>query len=473
LELPHDIASLQELVLSLMAKVEQQAERISALEAENAFLRAQLNQNSRNSSLPPSKDKFKVKPAFPKSGSGKKGGQPGHSGKTLSMSQHPDLIIELAAPERCSCGASLSQVEPVLKSSRQVFDLPQPRLEVSEYRLYERCCPHCKRSQSGAFPEQVTAPVQYGPGVLALCTLLNNSFHLSCSHISELFEDLYGHPLNEGTVVQANARAYQALQASEQAAKAALLAASVAHFDESGIRCNGSTQWLHVVSTALFTYLFTSAHRGLKALESGLSLLKDFSNQAVHDCWASYFTFTGASHALCNAHLLRELQALIEQGAAWAAAMKALLLEIYQATDKGSGSLTEQQLAPYLARYDAICLQAHEQEPPELKPPRGRSKKSKGRNLYERLVKHRQAVLAFAYHEQVPFTNNQAERDIRPVKGKIKTAGCFRTPLGASHYARIQGFVSTARKQGRQVFVELKNAFAGNTFLTTQIQQAK
>lgn len=274
-------------------------------------------------------------------------------------------------------------------------------------------------------------------------------------------------------MLQANARAYQALEASEQAAKAALLASPVAHFDESGIRCNGSTQWLHVVSTALFTYLFTCAHRGLKALESEISLLKDFANMAVHDCWPSYFTFTGPTHALCNAHLLRELQALIEQGALWAAEMKALLLELYHATDKGSGCLSQQQLAPYLVRYEAICRQAQEQEPPEIKRPRGRSKKSKGRNLCERLIKHRQAVLAFAYHQQVPFTNNQAERDIRPVKGKVKTAGCFRTQLGASHYARIQGFVSTTRKQGKQVFQELKNAFDGNTFLSPLTQQAK
>lgn len=154
---------MQKLVLSLLAKVEQQAERIDVLEAENASLRAQLSQNSRNSSLPPSRDRFKVKPAFPKGSSGKKGGQQGHSGKTLHMSQHPDQIIELAAPEHCSCGADLSQVEPVLKATRQVFDLPQPRLEVSEYRLYERCCPNCRAVLHRGFPRAGDSPCAVRP----------------------------------------------------------------------------------------------------------------------------------------------------------------------------------------------------------------------------------------------------------------------------------------------------------------------
>lgn len=466
LELPNDIESLKELVVSLLA-------RVSTLEEENACLRAQVNQNSRNSSLPPSKDKYKVKPAFPQGGTGQKGGQQGHQGKTLTMSQQPDHLIELAAPVRCSCGADLSQVEPVLKACRQVFDLPAPKLEVSEYRQYERSCPCCRSRQAGAFPALVTAPVQYGPGVWALCTLLNTSFHLSCSHISELFEDLYGLPLNQATVLNATERAYQSLEASEEAVKAAVLSAGVAHFDETGIACQGATFWLHTACTSLCTYLFVHAKRGVKALESGLSLLKDFKNRAVHDCYASYFTFPSVSHGLCNAHLLRELQAQIEAGAAWAVEMKALLLDLYRASDKGRGSLAKEQMAPYLARYAAICKQADQQEPPPQKPPRGKSKRSKGRNLLERLVKHKQAVLAFAMHPEVPFTNNQAERDIRPVKGKIKTAGCFRTELGASYYARIQGFVSTARKQGKQVFNELKMAYSGNTFLTEKLEAAK
>lgn len=473
MELPDDIASLKKLVLTLLAKVEAQAERIAALEAENGSLRQQLNQNSRNSSLPPSKDRYRIKPALPKSGPSKKGGQPGHEGKTLPMSQQPDHIIDLAAPDRCSCGADLRGVEAVLKARRQVFDLPEPRLEVSEYRQYARTCPCCRATQAGCFPALAAAPVQYGPGVWALCTLLSSSFHLSCSHIGQLFADLYGLPLNQATVLQATERAHRSLEASEQAVKAAIHAAPVAHFDESGMACQGETFWLHVACTGLYTYLFVHAKRGLKALQGELSLLQGFGNRAIHDCYASYFTFKRASHGLCNAHLLRELQALIEAGTAWAAEMKALLLELYRLTDKGSGSLPEQELLPYLARYQAICQRADSQEPPPQKRPQGRSKNSKGRNLLERLDKHRQAVLAFASHPQVPFTNNQAERDIRPVKGKIKTAGCFRTQLGARHYARIQGFVSTARKHGKHIFTELKNAYSGYTFLTPNPIPAK
>ncbi len=460
-------------MLALSSKLEEQSHQIAALEAENASLREQLNQNSRNSSLPPSQDKYKAKPAFPRSGGGKQGGQPEHKGKTLPMSQHPDRIIELAPPLRCGCGADLSREQRVLQATRQVFDLPEPKLQVSEYRQYATTCPCCKSRQAACWPALVTAPVQYGPGVWALCTLLSTGYHLSCSHIGELFADLYGLPLNQATVLQATGRAYHSLQASEEAVKAAVLASEAAHFDESGMACQGRTFWLHVASTGLFTYLFVHAKRGVKALQSSLSLLKHFGNRAVHDCYASYFTFCGASHSLCNAHLLRELQARIEAGSGWAADMKALLLDLYQATGKGTGSLSAGQMAPYLARYDTVCRQADQQEPPPQKPARGKGKKSKGRNLLERLVRHKQAVLAFALQPSVPFTNNQAERDIRPVKGKMKTAGCFRTELGASHYARIQGFISTARKHGKQVFQELTSAYYGQTFLTQNLSIAK
>lgn len=464
MEFSNDIEVLTSLVKSLLQKVEELTSENTALRAEIAELGQRLNQNSHNSSLPPSQDKFKSKPALAKNPSNKRGGQAGHSGKTLQMSTTPDHIELLLPADVCTCGADLGGVSTCLKERRQVFDLPEPKLAVTEYQQYQRQCPCCQVQLVGAFPDSVTNHVQYGKGVLALCTLLNNSFHLSCSHIGQLFEDLYHQPLNEATVLKANQVAYQTLQESEKAIKEAVLQAPLVHFDETGLACEGTRHWLHTASTGRYTYLFVHAKRGLQALLSEESLLKDFHNFSLHDCWASYFCFRATTHCLCNAHLVRELQALIEMGSQWASQMQALLLTLYQQSGQGKATLAE--LAPYQHQYEAICARAEGEEPLPTQSSRGKPKSTKGRNLLRRLKEHQEAVLAFAKYDFVPFTNNQAERDIRPVKGKIKTAGCFRTQTGAKHYARIQGFITTARKQGKAVFQELKSAYCGSTFLT-------
>lgn len=213
----------------------------------------------------------------------------------------------------------------------------------------------------------------------------------------------------------------------------------------------------HSASTALFTYLFVHTHRGKEALQSAKSLIKDFKNWAVHDCWASYFDFSECSHALCNAHLIRELQALIENGSQWATQMQNLLFDLYNESQKGT-SVVENKPS-WAEKYQAICLQAEIEEPPSIKSKRGKPKNSKGRNLLNRLVKYQNGVLAFAFEQAIPFTNNQAERDIRCLKTKQKVATSFRTVYGAENYARIQSFVSTLRKHEMNVFQNLINIF--------------
>ena len=207
----------------------------------------------------------------------------------------------------------------------------------------------------------------------------------------------------------------------------------------------------------------------------------------MHDCWASYFHYDGCRHAICGAHLLRELQALVEQGSIWADRMRDLLRYAYTKSDEGTSTVSD---FDFLARhYDRICQMADgEEPPPKYRYKNKRPKKSKGRNLMERLVQHKDSVLAFAKYPEIPFTNNQAERDVRPAKIKQKMAGCtslsawlldvrpakikqkmagcFRTLRGARIYARIQSFISTARKQQLNVFNELVATFGGHNFLT-------
>jgi transposase len=435
-----------------------------ALKEENAQFRGQLSQNSHNSHLPPSSDRFSSKPAFTAKKGGKRGGQQGHQGQTLEMNAHPDELIELLPPSHCTCGADLSQTPSYLLERRQVVDLPPTQLLVVEYQQYACQRPHCGQEAKSDFPARLPARIQYGVGVKSLLSLLSVHYHLSYSRISDLFNHLFGQPINASTIISANQYLYQALAASEEAIQERLLQEAVVNFDETGLAVQGKTSWLHTASTPLLTYLFVHSQRGLAALQSSDSLLKDFTGWAVHDCWQAYFAFSQCRHALCGAHLLRELQALIEQASQWATQMHTFLLKVYQQSDKGKGQVAD--LNPYLREYEQICALAQQEEPPPQASKRGKAKASKGRNLLQRLVKHQDSVLAFASQDFIPFTNNQAERDIRPAKSKLKNAGCFRTLTGAKHYARIQGFISTARKQGKNLLQELKNACLGFTFLT-------
>jgi transposase len=314
----------------------------------------------------------------------------------------------------------------------------------------------CGRQHLGSFPPEVGQPVQYGSRIKALSVLLNNDYKLPLEKIEQLMGDLWGCSFNESTALTANAGMYQALEPIEAQIKSAILASGVAHFDETGMRVEKSLHWFHVASTAYFTYLFVHKKRGREALLSEDSLLKDFQNRAVHDCWESYFGFEQCRHALCCAHLLRELTNLIEKGSKWAAKMHQFMLDLYRDSQKATVVLADRQTWQQEFKY--ICQMADCEEPPPIQGKRGKPKNSKGRNLLNRLNDHQDGWLAFAFIEDVPFSNNQAERDIRCLKTKQKVATNFQTVKGTKHYARIQSFTSTLRKHSMNVFQNLINA---------------
>lgn len=461
---PNDLSSCH-------ALLEKQAIQISLLSAKVMELEARLNKNSSNSNKPPSSDglskKPKVKPAFSRKKGKKTGGQKGHEGKTLEFSGTPDKVIGLLSTH-CSCGNILDKQQATIVEKRQVFDLPVPKLEITEYQKLGCTCSKCATYVEGAFPQEVKAYVQYGTSVRALVVLLNIAFQMPLKKIRTLFNDLYGYAINESTIKTSNKKCFENLAASEQVIKQSLLASLVVHFDETGLRVAGKLHWLHTSCTQLFTYLFIHTNRGLAALKDTVSILPNFKNWAIHDCWTSYFTFTNCTHGLCGAHIIRELVALEEQNVKWAAWFRRYLFTLYYLSKKGESTLNEVQKQKALLLFDKIWEYANFIEPPPKKTPhkKGRPKATKGRNLLNRLKEHQGAVIAFAFFENVPFTNNQAERDLRPAKTKQKVAGSFRTFEGAVIYARILGFVSTARKQQKNAFNQLKNAFSGNTFLT-------
>lgn len=461
MELPTTIESCHVLIKNLLSIIEHQQKQIDTLTSRVADLEARLNQNSGNSSRPPSSDGIKRKPGIPKEPKGH-GGQKGHKGNTLRKVEHPDHIVRLTTPI-CICGLSIDADSGEVEQTCQVFDLPQPKLEVTELqRIRQRCA--CGQEYLGVLPAGIHAPVQYGPGVRALTVLLNNSCQISYGKVSSLFADLFGYDLNESTAVSNNKLAYERLETTENQIKEALVEGEVTHFDESGIKVGIKLKWLHVACSTLFTYLFVSEKRGSEAHQTEASILSRIKRWAVHDCYSTYFKFKNCRHALCNPHILRELQAQVELGKLWAKNLQTFLLELYKKSEKGTKTVPH--IAIEKKKWLTMCKEAIQIEeillsqkpPPEhgQKKKRGRKARGKALSLLDRLVEHSNAVLAFAEYETVPFSNNQAERDIRPVKTKQKVAGCFRAAQGADRYARIQGFISTCRKHQLNVFKELR-----------------
>lgn len=452
MELSNDINVLKDLVTVLLARIEALESEVSALRAENAELRSRLNLNSKNSHKPPSSDGLSKKPGLPKVPPKKSGGQPGHKGKTLKMVDKPDEVV-VHHVASCPCCAKIFSPADVVgvAQKRQVFDIPAPRMEVTEHQLGVVVC--CGQHHLGSFPSEVSQPVQYGSRIKALSVLLNNDYKLPLEKIEQLMGDLWGCSFNESTALTANTGMYQALEPIEEQIKSAILASDVAHFDETGMRVEKSLHWFHVASTSCFTYLFVHKKRGREALVSEDSLLKDFQNRAVHDCWESYFGFGQCRHALCGAHLLRELTNLVEKGSKWAAKMHQFMLDLYRESRKATVILADRQTWEREFKY--ICQLADCEEPPPKQGKRGKPKNTRGRNLLNRLTAHQGGWLAFAFTEDVPFSNNQAERDIRCLKTKQKVATNFQTIKGAKHYARIQSFTSTLRKHSMNVFRHL------------------
>ena len=440
----------------LKALVKQLLEKIEQREAQNAELRRRLGLDSTNSHKPPSSDGYPKKtvgPGLPKEKGRRNGGQEGHSGRTLQSVVSADRM-EVHRPGQCSgCGRIFTTDEPyVIVQSRQVFDLPQPKLEVTEHQIGQITC--CGVAQCGSYPAGVSATVQYGSGVRALMSLLSVDHKMPLEQISPLFVDLYGDDLNSGTILNVLERGFIQAAPLEAATMTSLQETEVVHFDETGLRVAGKLYWLHTASTSDHTHLFIHPKRGREALTSPASVLNEFTGVAVHDCWSPYFKFTKARHVLCGAHLLRELNGLKEGGSHWAAAMHPFLLDLYQ-RPRPIRAVDEVQ-----EPYQALLKQADQEEPPPQPSPRGKPKQTPGRNLLDRLRTHQDGVLAFALETGVPFTNNQAERDLRPAKVKLKVSGSFRTVAGACVYARLQAVISTFRKQGEGVFARLRELFS-------------
>ena len=442
----------------LIALIAAQAAEIAALKARLAELERRLGLNSSNSSKPPSSDGLK-KPARVSSlreSSGKpSGGQPGHKGETLRQVAEPDQIVDHHPPVCSTCGAALTPDMAGGHASRQVFDLPEPRpLIVTEHRAHSCRCAACGVTTRAAFPEGVNAPVQYGARIAAFVVYLLHYQLLPEDRLVELMTDLFGVKLAAGTVATISQNCARRLRDFVETLRDLVARAPVKHMDETGFRIGGKTQWLHVASTGLLTFYRVCARRG--------SLLAHVVGIVVHDHWKPYYTMRGVLHALCNAHHLRELKALVEiEKEDWARKMQRLLRRACYAANlaREQGVCLKPRLIESFERsYDAILAQGlalHEAEQPLARAatrkhckPRGRAPRRTGHNLILRLATRKQDTLRFLHDPAVPFTNNQAERDGRMMKLRQKISGGFRSLEGATDFAVIRSFLSTAKKQG-------------------------
>jgi transposase len=460
-----DEAAVQALVQQVLMVVASLADRIQVLEDR-------LNKDSHNSHKPPSSDGL-AKPARTRSlrrHSGKKsGGQPGHPGVTRTLADDPAETY-LHEPQVCAgCGAALATAHEIHRERRQVIEVPVVQPQIIEHQASHKVCPACHTVTAGDFPADVTQPVQYGPRAKAVAVYLQTYQLLSYERTAEALDDLFGIQVSEGTLGSTQQQAYTTLVPVEQAIQSALQHAPVLHVDETGIRVMGHTAWVHVLSTAWLTYYAHHAKRGQEAIEA-IGTLLHYGGRRIHDAWAPYLKLVGL-YALCHAHLLRELIGLFETtGQPWLQQMITLLLHmkeaVAQASAAGQTTLSARQCAGFEAAYTRIVHAAEQANPhPPPTGKRGRPKQTPVRNLLDRFIDHRPAVLAFLHDFSVPFDNNQAERDLRMLKVKHKVSGSFRSADGADYFCRIRGYVSTLRKQGYSILDGLTSVFTGQPYM--------
>ena len=452
--------------------------RVQQLETRVHELEARLSKDSSNSSKPPSSDGLKRKPKSLRGKSSKKpGGQQGHIGKGLARVNNPDIVITHTPVSCTGCGSNLDDVRGSCAEQRQVFDIPQPKINVTEHRVEEKKCPCCGGITRALFPENIKGPVQYGDRIRALIAYFSHEHFIPVDRVCEIFEDIFGIALSAGTCANVDERLFANLEVFEAGLKAHLLATRVLHFDETGMRCEKKLHWVHVASSQMATFYTLHTKRGQQAMDAA-DILPRFPGIAIHDHWFPYFAYKQLKHGLCNAHHLRELIFVHEQEKeAWAKQMHDLLILANKEVEKHAelGALSPAILLQIEQAYQQILTEGfayHASLPLLPAGKRGKQKQRDGKNLLDRLNEKRDCVLRFIYDFSVPFTNNQGEQDIRMVKLKQKISGCFRAFRGGEIFCRIRSYISTARKQGWNVWDALADAIRGSPRLLVMDQKA-
>jgi transposase len=442
---------LRGVIAQLQAELKELREQVTALEQSKAL-------DSHNSGKAPSSDE-RWKPRSLRGKSEKaSGGQAGHQGETLKFVAHPEVREVHKAEGVCECGRAIGQGKVLGYGRRQVFDLPVIKLQVTEHQAERRQC-SCGKVHEAAFPKGVAAPVQYGASVKAVSSYLQVQQLLPYQRCQELMRDVLGVKLSQGTLATTLSAAYEVLTPVTEKIAQALATSKLLHADETGARMAGKLHWLHVLSTKTLTHYHMSQHRGSKGY---CPWLTTFRGTLVHDFYRAYQQLC-ASHAFCNAHLLRDLTRVEEQfQQAWATALKTLLCDAKTLVEQQPEHCLEPTAFSTLVQcYSTLLDQAKRSNPAQARQAakRGRTKQSFAHNLSLRLETQQQAILRFASDPWVPFDNNQAERDLRMMRLKEKISGSYRSPNGAAIFARLRAYCSTLKKQGLDILAALTRLF--------------
>jgi transposase len=454
---------LREQLAQALAQIGQLLARVHELEGRVA-------KDSHSSSKPPSSDGLARKRRSQREASGtKSGGQPGHEGHHLKLVETPDEIMR-HRPSHCGqCQQSLEGVDGEVVERRQVQEVPPVRLVVSEHQVEEVRCPQCQQVSRGTFPEGIAAPVQYGTGIKALAVYLHQYQLVPLERTVELLQDVCGCRISEGTLTSWEQEAASRLEPTMEQIAERVAHSPLQHADETGLRLGGKLHWVHVNSTRFLTHLAWHKKRGRAALEA-IGIWPRFAGRAMHDRWKSYDGYD-CEHSVCCAHLLRELTYLSEhEQQEWAADLKDLLLSMHAAAqqwrEQGACCVPSQERDAWVAQYFEFLTHGYARQPlpqGQAPPPRkkGRPKQSAAKNLLDDLLRRADQVLAFLDDLSLPFTNNQAERDLRLIKVQQKIAGTFRSEAGATAFCHIRSYLSTMRKQGHSMLAALTAVFTG------------
>ncbi|HEY6410068.1 MAG TPA: IS66 family transposase [Ktedonobacteraceae bacterium] len=457
--------TLKALVAELLPLKEQLAQATARIKE----LEERLAKDSRTSSKPPSSDGLARLPRRSRRPSGKRpGGQAGHPGHTLLMVEQPDEVVRHRPTVCRQCREDLSYVPGIVAERRQVLDLPEIRLLAHEHQIEAICCPTCHTTSLGNFPTSISAPVQYGPNLQALAVYLHQGQLLPTARTCEALAAMCGCHIWEATLLQWSELAAERLAPTVERIAELIVASRLQHGDETGIRVYGMLHWLHVNCTRFLTHLAWHASRGRQAMDE-IGIWPHFTGRGMHDRLVSYDTYDCA-HSICSAHLLRECAAVAEpEHQEWATEMQDFLLDLHDACQEWRllrlSSVPALERDDWVARYFEILAAGYAAQPP---PPvssatkrKGRPKQSQAKNLLDALLLRAEHVLALLDDLRIPFTNHQAERDLRWAKVQQKISGTFRSATGVTAFCRIRSYLSTMHKQGHPMLSALTAVFHG------------
>ncbi len=440
---------------------------IAELQNKIKELEERINKDSHNSNKPPSTDDpYKKQTKSQRMKSGKKpGGQPGHPGTTLKRVANPDKIVRHSVIKCECCGENLENIKAHKIETRQVFDIPPLKLEITEHQAEEKKCPNCGTKNKARFPEDVVNTTQYGKNVKTFSVWLKNCGFVSYERIAEFLSEALGLKLSQATIQSFDIETAEELITFEDILKKKLLQEPVLHADESGMRIEGKLNWFHSLGSERYTFYYPHEKRGGEAMKA-MGILPEYLGILIHDGWKSYWEFS-CRHGLCNVHHRRELiWAYEEYRQDWAWDFYGLLLRIKNSKEDHF-PLKPKEIKAYKKEYDQILCSgfAENPSPKNMVVKRGKPKRGKILSLLDRLRDHKESVLMFMMEKDVPFDNNLAERDIRMIRVQQKVSGTFRSRAGARAFCRIRSFISSTRKQGYKAFQAIQDALNGRCLI--------